>query len=272
MKRSLSLSLVFLLSFACEPEQFISEVPDVEIYDPTNDEWTELSNTLSHARVGHTAILQNDNVLIIGGLNSAHPTQVERINIATNQIESVYDLIPERFIHTSTMLDDGSILIAGGQQASQYVTATALIGENQASPGPALPEGRRAHSATLLEDGSVLIAGGYQRGALNTSYLYANGTFTQGPSLNEARQAHGATRLLNGRVLFSAGLSGGTDSYRIASSELYDPVAQTFTLVPDMLRVRHGHTSTLLDDGRVLICGGVSVDFEIENTCEIYKP
>ena len=41
----------------------------------------------------------------------------------------------------------------------------------------------------------------------------------------------------------------------MASAELYDPVARTWTLLPNMNHPRAGHAARLLDDGRVLVAG-----------------
>jgi hypothetical protein len=43
---------------------------------------------------------------------------------------------------------------------------------------------------------------------------------------------------------------------QMATAEVYDPVARTFTPVGNMTKGRSGHTATLLPDGRVLIAGG----------------
>ena len=66
------------------------------------------------------------------------------------------------------------------------------------------------------------------------------------------RSAHKATLLPNGKVLVTGGYNGGT----LASAELYDPAAGTFTPTGSMIAVRYHHTSTLLPNGKVLIAGG----------------
>jgi hypothetical protein len=82
-------------------------------------------------------------------------------------------------------------------------------------------------------------------------------------SLNTARWAHTATLLNSGKVL----VTGGTDvnGRTLATAELYDPVARTFSATGSMQVARSSHTATLLNDGRVLVTGGGS-------TSEIYDP
>jgi hypothetical protein len=77
------------------------------------------------------------------------------------------------------------------------------------------------------------------------------------------RAAHTATLLSDGRVFVAGGLtsSGGATS-ATASTELFDPVAETFTLGPNMgaggLEPRAFHTGSPLPDGEVLLVGGES--------------
>ena len=79
--------------------------------------------------------------------------------------------------------------------------------------------------------------------------------FLQTSSPNVARAYHTATLLPNGKVLIAGGLIAGSQG--TASTELYDPTAQTFTLAENMDAPRYNHTATLLNDGRVLIAEGV---------------
>jgi hypothetical protein len=63
----------------------------------------------------------------------------------------------------------------------------------------------------------------------------------------------------------------------LASAEIYDPTAGTFTPAGDMAARREVHTATLLSDGRVLIAGGVAygginIFFGSLATAELYEP
>src|SRR5690606_38512019 len=51
------------------------------------------------------------------------------------------------------------------------------------------------------------------------------------------------------------GVNGSNDPQ--ASCEIYDPIADTFTVVAPMNTPRMGHTATLLADGRVFVSGGL---------------
>lgn len=76
------------------------------------------------------------------------------------------------------------------------------------------------------------------------------------------RRRHSATRLADGRVFIAGGLF--TDS-----TEIYDPVTDTFTAGPLLLEPRQLHSAVLLRDGRVLLLGGVTSP---TGTDEIYEP
>ena len=113
-------------------------------------------------------------------------------------------------------------------------------------------------TATRLLDGRVLVTEGCGTGA--ELYDPTTGTFSPTGSLTATRGGNTATLLLDGRVLVTGGYNcgpGGEDGLW-ATAEVYDPTTGTFSRTGSMRAAREYHTATLLDDGRVLIAGGLS--------------
>ncbi|MHC4379012.1 MAG: Kelch repeat-containing protein [Planctomycetota bacterium] len=83
---------------------------------------------------------------------------------------------------------------------------------------------------------------------------------------------HTATALPDGRVLLAGG--GGDDGSGTSSGanqvSLFDPQTQSFTTLPFTLNVgRVAHVASLLNDGRVFVCGGTDDLGAATNTAEI---
>jgi hypothetical protein len=72
--------------------------------------------------------------------------------------------------------------------------------------------------------------------------------------------------LADGRVLI-------VGRYTDARAEMFDPVTERFTATGTMVEVRIGHTATLLNDGRVLVVGGVANSpLRYVGSAEVYNP
>jgi hypothetical protein len=66
--------------------------------------------------------------------------------------------------------------------------------------------------------------------------------------------------LADGRVLITGGYWSDGRKWRVLSStEMYDPVKGNFSSIGSMGTPRNSHTATLLNDGRVLIAGGIDI-------------
>jgi len=145
---------------------------------------------------------------------------------------------------------------------------------------------RVSHTATLMANGDLLIAGGVnQAGAtLNSADLIAT---AKGPAIatlaglmTVARASHTATLMSNGCVFIAGGNVSVNDTTASATNltEIFDPATRTFTAGTAALgSSRYNHTSTLLNDGRVLICGGqnnagTAIPAGAAGSCELYTP
>lgn len=145
------------------------------------------------------------------------------------------------------------------------------------------PDGFDYHTASLLSDGSVLIVGGsgYQEAVHKRSFRYVPSTsnFVADAELISARMAHATFTLANGKVMVTGGwdpTSPGTAFDPVyKSTEVYDPVAKSFSAGPDMNFPRRHHVATQLKDGRFLITGGIQLrgnGFGASTNAEIYDP
>ena len=219
--------------------------------------------------------------------------------------------------------DAGQVLIAGGDEGSTGGSPTAelfnpsdgtfsCVGGLSSSTfqcNASMTSARFGHTATLLtagaESGEILIAGGSNSlstpsAVLNTAELFnpASNTFacvggvSSSPplcnqSLNTARYGHYGLVLTTGPSAGHVLIAGGSDQNGapIASAELYDPTAGTFTCIGGttsgacnsvMSAGRAGASATMLNDGRILFAGGISgsvaAGYTSIGSAEIYDP
>ena len=86
-----------------------------------------------------------------------------------------------------------------------------------------------------------------------------------------AIEQHAATLLPSGQVLVTGGI--GPSDNGTAISQLYDPVAGSWTQTGAMSVARFGHTATLLPSGKVLVTGGGGQNGSVAlASAEIYDP
>jgi hypothetical protein len=158
------------------------------------------------------------------------------------------------------------------QATSGVVNATAKLTVSAGFlPTGSLNIPRFAHTATMLNNGLILFAGGVGSAgnSLASAELYnpATGISTPTGNLNTPRAWHTATLLNNGTVLIAGGCSGcppgvnGASSAgnSLASAEIYNPATGIFTATTGVMTTsREYHTATLLNNGMVLVAGGLS--------------
>ena len=193
----------------------------------------------------------------------------------------------------------GWVLIAGGENSNSFSLASVELYDplsgSLAFSTPAMCTPRGSATTTLLatgpNTGKVLIAGGgndsfsfrcgtlASLGTLASTELYdpAANRFTRGPDMMQAREAHTATVITvgpnAGKILFAGG-GNGNSPYTLASTEIYDPVVNTFAAGPEMKTRRQWHTATVIplgpNRGKILIAGGSN--YENLSSTELYDP
>ena len=245
-----------------------------ELYDPASGTFSATGN-LTFPRGWHTAILlANGKVLILGG-EAVFPfvAPAEIYDPATNSFTPAGPYVGSGacdFCAPSTLLADGRILFPQQSPAQLYDPATGIFTRT----GSVLEAGQSA--ATLLMNGAVLFAGGEDLGRLSRAELYdpAIGVFFPTGDMLSSRVWHTLTLLPNGQVLAAGGetdscvANGCSFAGATATAELYDPASRAFSTTGNMTVARGGHTATLLNDGRVLLAGGVGPSV----SAELYTP
>jgi hypothetical protein len=277
-------------------------VASAELYDPSSGTFTA-TGSMATSRVYHSAtLLPNGKVLIAGGARDISPdgnylpvaSEAELYDLSTGTFTGIgslddgnYRAYNGDYTPSTILLADGRVLIVGAS-AHLYDPGTGGLSDRIFDNYLGLYVNQ---TGTLLMNGKVLFAGWDDaEGDFWGPELFDPLTemFTKTVNMNGRRADHTATLLPDGTVLIAARgwfWSGGEVFYTEApyetvnSAELYDPVTGTFSKTGNMATDRYGHTATLLNDGRVLIAGGIqivqpppSVVTAVLSSAELYHP
>lgn len=242
-----------------------------ELFDPVTGLTRRLNTAMNQARTLHTAtLLANGKVLIVAGGSDSG----ELYDPATETFTLVPNRLPLSIAgQTAVTLKDGRILLAGGYDYDNEYWVSVNIatiydpGTNRFTQTGSMVSPRRMHCATLLNDGRVLVAGGKDATDYDTAELYnpITGAWTAtAGKLGVMRSAASATLLTSGKVLIAGGHYGeGVDTVILDSAELFDAATGTFsTLDAKLVSVSSGHSTAMLQDGRLFIMGG-SADVQV---------
>ncbi len=245
----------------------------VEIYDPATATWAAAAPMSAPRASFTTTLLANGKVLVAGGFDGSKILgAAELYDPATNVWAGAGAMISPRRTHAAALLATSKVLTVGGESSVGTLASADLYdpATNTWAATGALAAARRLHTATVLGNGKVLVTGGNGAAAtsLATTELYtaATGTWAAGGSMNGAREDHSATLLANGKVLAAAGNNWFTpvNGQILKTTELYDPVANTWAGAAVMGQFRQAHTATLLANGAVLITGGSPLTASVE--------
>jgi hypothetical protein len=252
--------------------------------------WAGLAGLDGHFRVALTlpaAPALQDQPLFFQAVTFAWtPTLLDRIgngnvvrfgNAGAFRDRLVYSQADRAFATVLPRADRKPLLVGGarGQLLAQQAWSTTEVFDlatDTFSPGPSMNAPRSLHTATALPNGTWLIAGGVNQNndpqATCEVYDPALDAFVPVASMGTPRMGHTATLLANGKVLVTGGIQAMPTTptqlepihQTVATTELYDPVANTWTPGPSLSTPRAAHAAILRPDGKVLLAGGISWD------------
>lgn len=271
------------------------ESRNAELYDPSTRTVTATGSMVGQggnspcgARMCGATLLTNGTVLITSSGNPQLYDPSTGAFFLTGPYANVYTHNEEGFQTTVTLLPSGEVLFAEDSLYRNYSAELYDSTTNTFRLTGAMVSFLLGRTTTLLVHGKVLRAGGYADfydsffdHEKEEQYDPATGMFTATGNMITQRRDHVAVLLPYGPVLITGGvgLDIGQSAYN-ASAELYDSSTGTFTAAGNMTARRAYHTATVLNDGRVLITGGISpvgtspsfnVDW-IQSSAEIYTP
>ncbi len=221
--------------------------PNGELYQPLSSFPLDLV-TLPAGANGGALVMVGSEAFLIGGRDTANGVSAAIYRFSGNAVVGfvhVADLNWAREGHTATLLADGTILVVGGfNAAGQVVTAAEIF-----DPDPTalttvdLPSGplfdRALHTATASADRcSVLIYGGVSTPA-------GQPVLVDSPELFRAQSGFNCT---------------GNNGFAVVPA-------------PGLITSRVYHSATLLQNGDILITGGVDDNFgHVTGSAQVFSP
>ena len=246
------------------------------------------------SRYDHAAAAMADGrVVLVGGLRDRQgfvPLLASEVfSPSSGTFSAGPALAVDRVRPEAVAIDANRVLVTGGREDWNLSRNSAevlnLSTGAAAATGNAMSARRIHHGIARLgtgpNAGKILVMGGFNGPipygeptwlATATADLFdpTTNTFSAASAMKTARGVFTTTTLTDGRILIVGGYEPAPGAGALASAEIYDPVAGTFTFTGSMTVARYGHTATLLPGGKVLIVGGDRN--ATRSSAEIYDP
>jgi hypothetical protein len=257
-----------------------------ELYDPTTGMFTAIGSMTDDGTPFLSATLLADGrVLFVAEYYNKAGAQVYDPSTSTFA-PAGSPIAPSTGPNNATLLPDGKVLVvawADELDGELYDPGTNAFVATEWPRQPWIQS-----PAALLLNGQVLLPGGVDpldnKTVAAEVYDTATQFFAQVGNMTDIRTGDTATLLPDGRVLIAGGDDGPDVNVTTSSTELYDPETRAadgfdtvlrgmFSSAGNMVAPREEHTATLLNNGKVLIAGGLNVVLGLElSSAELYTP
>jgi len=257
-----------------------------ELYNSVNGSWS-YTGSMATARVYFgMVLLSSGKVLAVGGCTGQDSNgctgvtaRAEIYNPSTGTWSATGSMNAARGAFTASLLQSGKVLVAGGIDGTGNPIKSAELYDPSTGKftyTASMSTARDEHSATLLASGKVIVTGGENLSSVSTTtceiYNPSTKTWSSAGNLSTARQEHTAVLLANGNILVSGGNKQTASTTTVLSSaELYNSTTGAWSKTGSMNAARVGHSSTLLQSGKVLNAAGSDAANEL-NSAETYQP
>jgi hypothetical protein len=187
-------------------------------------------------------------------------------------------LVQARSGAAAVLLPDGRVMITGGDvDGSPSSSVEMFNADGSISSAAPMSTARSGQSALLLTSGEVLVTGGRASGGgtTNSAELYDpfEDVWLPAPAMLDARTGHTVLQLPDWTVLV---IGGANSSGPVSGVERYSPDTNSFTHAGVLNHPRTDAAAAVLDDGRVLVAGGLITDATgqpgVSASSEIFDP
>lgn len=244
-----------------------------ETYDEGTGNWTSVGN-MAVGRSGHIlTVMDAGQVLVAGGSNDmGATTNAQRFQPSSNTwLNNASSMGVARNNPVAVRVSGNRTLVVGGAFPLSAETFDASDGTWAATGTPSIDRG--SPTLSKLDDGRVAMVAGFQAPSnvdLPTDvWDPSSGTWTlQTSTMNLGRAFTAAVTLPNGRVLVMPGAAFAF----VASTEVWDPLTDSWHEAGSGAVARRNVSATLLADGRALLVGGIeSPGPDRTNLAEVFE-
>ncbi len=256
-------------------------LPNAAIYDPLKDAWTRLPDMNAGRWYPTNLLLPNGDMLVVAGTDTARRVgENELPQVWQAETQSWRDLTGAlRALRTYPWMfvaPNGLVFNAGPDPVARYLDTSGT--GKWIDVAPSLFGDRFTGTAVMYANGKIMVCGGGDYPTETAEVIDLNAPtpqFRGVQSMLRARKQHNATLLPDGTVLVTGG-SGGPGQNDVSSpvltTELWDPVTETFSeMAPNKVYRGYHSSALLLPDGRVIAGGGDFEDFEIFSPPYLFK-